>query len=186
MDCAGVLEQLKELSPTPHKYRICKELKARTTKQISCKDLWLQVLKKGTSEQRIDQFDYDQLPKPKKIKESNKLEFGSKIDHCDSMYSNADQSRSMYSNKLNSNADQWNSNVRSNMDGQIEFVKCQNSIRALAELGYELTPLVNGKWMKSLIKKWRIVATDDLKPTAGASVAFDERNSENTVDSYLF
>lgn len=166
MDCAAVLEELKDLSPIPHKYRICKELKSRATKEFTCKDLWEQVLKKGKSEQRIDQFDFDLLPNPKKTKETISMRSNKPIDF------------------QKSDVVPINSAVASRSDVQLEFIKCQNSIRALADLGYELTPLIHGKWGKSSITKWRIVPTQDIseKGVFDSLHIVDASKSEAAVD----
>ncbi|KAJ2997497.1 hypothetical protein HDV02_005458 [Globomyces sp. JEL0801] len=63
MDCASVLECLYGLYPLPHKYRICKELKQKAGVGKECRQLWSDVLKHGTFEDQIDQFNYDALPK---------------------------------------------------------------------------------------------------------------------------
>ncbi|KAJ3301210.1 hypothetical protein HDV03_001196 [Kappamyces sp. JEL0829] len=61
LDCAAVLRCLEGLSPLPHRYKLCKDLKAKAGLGPECRALWEKVIGQG-QETDIDTYDFDQLP----------------------------------------------------------------------------------------------------------------------------
>ncbi|KAJ3271631.1 hypothetical protein HDV01_006501 [Terramyces sp. JEL0728] len=265
MDCAAVLDCLEGISPTPHKYRICKELKKKASLGPEIRTCWENVLAHGTSEEQLDTFDFELIQKlsvkrkrKDELRESPILAASGSFPQSppSSDTDVAGNSDSTYSPKsrnspmLNDRRPDWKSNAESlnkpidtktvklpgissfsstindfefsksyqlNSSESVpflntptassctcihkgneprlpyskyltissppactlcskipdpnpnsyeyiksEFDKCQRALSTLAELGYQLTPFLNGRWEKAPISEWRIVPTSQL------------------------
>ncbi|KAJ3320816.1 hypothetical protein HDV06_004827 [Boothiomyces sp. JEL0866] len=293
MDCAAVLDCLNDISPIPHKYRICKELKKKANLGPEIKTCWEKVLAYGTSEEQLDTFDFDLIPKlsgkrkrgvhhespesvpsvalpdspphsPVSVSSNSSLSTSSPVSQSSPLLSEVrrpDWKRnteslnkpidlnpvrlpgiSSFSPTINefefSKSYQLNSSesvpflntppansctcIHKGEEPRLsykkyltissppaclacnnkpkttpsyeyiksEFEKCQQALSTLAEMGYQLTPFINGRWEKTPISEWRIVPTSQLvedSPNNYPSKRFrnSSLSSNNSFDSLI-
>jgi hypothetical protein len=197
--------------------------------------MWQLILKSGSEESQIDQFDFDTLPKFTKnilkesvnnqemvdsnhqIKDKRRLKslnvftetiqpippevnlisqncFDRELyrDYLNLSSPNACQSIDLQpplllrSDTVNNHAEYNNYSKLDPVDIQQEFLKCQNSMKSLADLGYQLTPLINGRWCTNQITEWRIVRSDALSENVDPrDIQEENRCRSNSFENLL-
>ncbi|KAJ3253978.1 hypothetical protein HK103_007582 [Boothiomyces macroporosus] len=282
MDCAAVLDCLTDISPIPHKYRICKELKKKASLGPEIRTCWEKVLAFGTSEEQLDSFDFDQIPKIsakrkrseshlsktvvpqspphspssavsdstasspqtlassvndirhtdwKRNTESLNKPMGIKpvrlpgiasfspiideFEYCRSYQLNSSESVPLWNTPPGSSCAciykgdvprlsfKQYLNLSSPPECNVcskppksspsyeyiksEFEKCQAALSSLAEMGYKLTPFINGRWEKSIISEWRIVPISQLQEETYPTKRLKKTSlsSNNSFDSLI-
>lgn len=152
MDCYQVLYELRDFKMIPHKYRLCKDIKAYARSTMELRKLWNHVLLYCETEQQVETFLFDtvDLDSLEPIDPNQLLE---QVDSFESMplcipYLEPDVKQKKVDavyNKI-----------------ETEFLKCQKAMTSLAKMGYQLTPFVDGEWKKGIITEWRIVPSTEL------------------------
>jgi hypothetical protein len=142
LDAYHVLYELRDFKRIPHRYRVCKELKSHCATTEELRRSWNAIVNACSSEWEVDTVQVGTLDTTLEVDACN-------LSGGDCFLDMQKPVEPLLDSSLQDTV-------------QSEFLKCQDAMTSLAELGYQLIPFVGGEWKRGQITEWRIVPSHAL------------------------